>query len=65
MEARVMKLSKAILLCTLLLAACGQSNDNKPVMQKEHETLDKAKGVDSMLQQQAQQQKQEADKQTQ
>jgi hypothetical protein len=60
-----MRYSKGILLCTLLLAACGQGNDNKPMMQKEHDTMEQAKGVDSMIQQQAQQQKQEADKQTQ
>ena len=60
-----MKLSKSILLATLLLAACGQSNDNKPVLQQQRDTLNKAKQVDGIQQQQAQQQKQEMDKQAQ
>jgi hypothetical protein len=60
-----MKLSNGILLGTLLLAACGQSNDNKPLMEQQRETLNKAKQVDSAQQQEAQKQQQEADKQTQ
>lgn len=60
-----MKVTNGILLATLLLAACGQSNDNKPMLQQQRDTLNKAKQVDGMLQQQTQQQKQETDKQTQ
>ena len=60
-----MKSTIAILLAALLLAACGKSDDNKPILQKEHDTIDKAKNVSSMLQQQAEKQKQEAEKQTQ
>jgi hypothetical protein len=60
-----MKSTMTLFLAAMLLAACGHNNDNKPMMQKEHDTLEKAKGVDSMIQQQAQQQKQETDKQTQ
>ncbi len=54
-----------ILLAALLLSACGQGNDNKPAMQQQRSTLEKAKGVDAAQQQQAEQQKQEAEKQTQ
>jgi len=59
------KLSSAILLATLLLSACGPSNDNRPMLDKERDTLNKAKKVDSLQQQEAQKQKQEADQQTQ
>ena len=58
-----MKTSNAILLGTLLLAACGPGKDNKPVMEQQIDTLNKAKQVDGMMQQQAQQQKQEMEKQ--
>jgi outer membrane lipoprotein-sorting protein len=60
-----MKSTIAIMLAALLLAACGKSDDNKPILQKEHETIDKAKDVSNMLQQQAEKQKQAAEKQTQ
>lgn len=60
-----MKLSNGILLGTLLLAACGPSNDNKPIMQQQRDALNKAKKVDGAQQQEAQKQQQEADKQTQ
>jgi hypothetical protein len=60
-----MKLTYGILLGTLLLAACGPNNDNKPVLEQQRATLSKAKQVDNMQQQQAQQQKQEMDKQSQ
>lgn len=60
-----MKLAMSILLCALFLAACGKGNDSKPMMQKEHDTLEKAKNVNNMLLQQAEKQKQEAEKQTQ
>jgi len=58
------KLFSGILLGTLLLAGCGPSNDQKPVMEKERQTLEKAKKIDA-LQQEAQKQQQEADKQAQ
>lgn len=57
--------AKAILLATLLLAACGPGNDNKPILDKERQTLDQAKKLDAQQQQQAEKQKQEADKQAQ
>ncbi len=60
-----MKLAIMILLSTMLLVACKPADDRKPVMEQERATLDKAKQVDSALQQQAEQQRQEADKQTQ
>ncbi len=60
-----MKLKDGILLGTLLLAACGPGNDNKPMMEQQRNTLEKAKGIDAAQQQQAEQQKQEAEKQTQ
>jgi hypothetical protein len=60
-----MKHSVGILLSALLFAACSPGGDNKPAMEQERATLDKAKQVDSATQQQAQQQKQAADKQTQ
>jgi hypothetical protein len=60
-----MRLTIAVLLGTLLLAACGHDNDGKSLAQQPRADIDKAKQVDNMIQQQAQQQKQEADKQTQ
>ncbi len=54
-----------ILLATLLLAACGQGKDNKPMLDKERQTLDQAKKLDAQQLQQAEKQKQEAEKQTQ
>ncbi len=60
-----MRPSRMFLLATLLLAACGPGKENKPVMEQERAAVEKAKGADSMLQQQAQQHKQEAEKQTQ
>ncbi len=56
--------ASVILLATLLLAACGQGND-KPMLDKERQTLEQAKKLDAQQQQQAEKQKQEADKQTQ
>lgn len=61
----MMKSSSGILLATLLLAACGPSNDSKPAMEQQRATLNKAKELDAAQQQQAQKQQQEADKQTQ
>ena len=51
----------------LLLAACSPGgSDNKPkLMEQQRQALDKAKGVQDTLQQSAQQQQQEVDKQTQ
>ncbi len=52
-----------MLLGAMLLVACNPGGDKKPVM--ERATLDKARQMDSTLQQQAQQQQQETDKQAQ
>lgn len=57
--------TNAILLATLLLAACGQSNDSKPMLDKERQTLEQARKLDAQQQQQAEKQKQELDKQAQ
>ena len=54
-----------VLLATLLLAACGPSNDSKPILDKERQTLDTAKKLDNKQQQEAEKQRQEADKQSQ
>ncbi len=55
----------AILLATLWLAACGPGNDNKPMLEKERQTLDTAKDINQKQQQETQKQQQEVDKQTQ
>ncbi len=60
-----MKVRAGIWLAALLLAACSPNNDNKPALQQERSTMEKAKGLDSAQQQQAEQQKQELEKQTQ
>ncbi len=60
-----MKRSIGILACAVALAACNPGGDHKPAMQQEHDTLEKAKQVDSLVQQQTQQQKQEVDSQAQ
>jgi hypothetical protein len=60
-----MKLSHVILLGTLALAACGKGQDNKPILEKDRQTLEQAKKVDSVEQQNTQQQNQAVDQQTQ
>ena len=62
-----MKTSGGILLAALLLAACSPGgSDHKPKMaEQQRQALDKAKGVQDTLQQSAQQQQQEIDKQSQ
>ena len=40
----------------LALAACGKGQDNKPILQKERQTLDQAKQVNGLQQQNSQQQ---------
>lgn len=61
-----MKLSYGILLATLFLAACGpDSNSGKAPLEQQRNTLNKAKEVDALQQQEAQKQKQEMEKQTQ
>lgn len=62
-----MKTSSGILLAALLLAACNPGgNGNKPkLMEPQRTAMDQAKGVESTVQQSAQQQQQEADKQSQ
>ncbi len=57
--------ANVILLATLLLAACGQGHDSKPMLDKERQTLDQAKKLDAQQLQQADKQKQEAEKQSQ
>jgi uncharacterized membrane protein YgcG len=57
--------SAVILLGIMFLAACGPSNDNKPVLEKERQTLDTAKAINQKQQQEAQKQQQEMEKQTQ
>ena len=55
-----------ISLAALILMACGPDNSPKPkLFEDQRNTLDKAKAVDSTLQQQTQQQQQSVDKQTQ
>lgn len=60
-----MKLSYGILLCTLALAGCGKEQDNKPILEKDRQTLEQAKKVDAVQQQNTQQQNQAVDQQTQ
>jgi hypothetical protein len=60
-----MKTIIVTMLSVMLLAACGKNNDNKPILHKDVETLNKAKDVNNMLQQQAQKQRQATDQQTQ
>ncbi len=57
--------ANVILLATLLLAACGHGNDSKPMLDKERQTLEQAKKIDAQQLQQADKQKQEAEKQSQ
>lgn len=60
-----MKLSHAILLSTLALAACGKGEDNKPILEKDRQTLEQARKVDGAQQQNTQQQNQAVEQQTQ
>ncbi len=60
-----MKQVIGMMLSAMLLAACNPGGDKKPAMEQERAALEQAKQVDSTLQRQAQQQQQEADKQTQ
>lgn len=60
-----MKLSHVILLGTLALAACGKGSDNKPILEKDRQTLEQAKKLDALQQQNAQQQRQAVEQQTQ
>lgn len=58
-----------IALCCLivvLLAACSESKQPPPpkLFESQRQALDKAKGVEQTVNQQAEQQKQEADRQT-
>lgn len=57
--------TNVIMLSAVLLVACGPGNDTKPILDKERQTLDKAKKIDAQQLQEADKQKQEADKQTQ
>ena len=55
-----------ISLATLILVACGPDNSQKPkLFEEQRNALDKAKAVDSAVQQQTQQLQQNMDKQTQ
>ena len=61
-----MKLSYGILLATLLLAACGpDSNSSKAPLEQQRNTLNKAKEVDALQQQEAKKEQKEMEKQTQ
>ena len=62
-----LKTSGCIMLATLLFAACspGDSSNKPKMMEQQRQALDKAKGVQDTLQQSAQQQKQEINKQAQ
>jgi len=60
-----MKILFGMLMAVLMLAACGPGNDNKPILEKERQTLDTAKKLNDKQQQDAEKQRQEADKQTQ
>ncbi len=55
----------AVFLGTLLLAACGPSGDNKPPLQQQRDTMEKAKNLDALQQQEAEKLRQEAEKQAQ
>ncbi len=59
-----MKRSLGILLLSML-AACNPGNGNKPVMEQQRATMNKAEQVDSAVRAQAEQQRQEAEKQAQ
>lgn len=60
-----MKASYVVLLGVLALAACGKGQDNKPILHKQKETLDKAKQLNGLQQQNTDQQKQAIEQQTQ
>lgn len=61
-----MKPAYGVLLAALLLAACSPGGSDKPKLaEPQRAALDQAKGVESTLQQSAQQQQQEADRQSQ
>ncbi len=55
----------SLLLATMLLAACGPGDDKKPVLEQERKTMQNARQVDNMQQQQAEKQRQEMEKQAQ
>ncbi len=59
-----MKSWKVILPVILSLAACGHGDD-KPALQQQRDTLEKAKQVGALQEQQAEKQRQEAEKQAQ
>lgn len=63
-----MKLALSSLALALLLAACGESKQSQSpssdkLFESQRAALDKAKGVEQTVSQQADQQKQEADRQ--
>jgi uncharacterized lipoprotein YmbA len=60
-----MKKLFGMLMAALLLAACGPGKDNKPMLEKERQTLETAKKLDNKQQQDTEKQRQEMDKQTQ
>ncbi len=60
-----MKRSLGILLLSMLLAACSPGSGNKPVTEQQRATVEKAEQVDSAVRAQAEQQRQEAEKQAQ
>lgn len=54
-----------MLLTVLALAACGKGQDNKPILHQQKQTLDQAKQLNSLQQQNTDQQKQAIEQQTQ
>jgi hypothetical protein len=62
----MMKISHVMLLATLALAACGKSGtSSKPILEKDRQTLEQAKQLNGLQQQNTEQQKQAVDQQTQ
>lgn len=61
-----MKFSSCVIALAVLLAGCGESPQTPPpkLFEPQREALDKAKGVEQTVNQQAEQQKQEAERQT-
>lgn len=55
----------AVILVGMVLTACGQGKDVNSLLQQGRADIDKARQVNSLIQQQAEKEKQEADRQTQ
>lgn len=59
------RLSSVILLGVLVLGGCKPGDDNRPITQQQRDTLEKAKKIDALQQQEAEKQRLEAEKQAQ